>query len=390
MKPSPFTYHRPSGVDEAARGARRGRRATARCWPAGRAWCRSCRCGWRRPATSSTSTGWPSWPTCAPTPDGVRVGALARHAAVERDERRRRGAAAAAAGAAPRRPPDDPQPRHDGRQPRARRPGRRDAGGARCCSAGRVDASRRSPGDARVVAGGRLLPRPAGVGGRPGELAVEAFFPAPPHGTGTAFVEVARRHGDYALCGVAAVGHARRRTASHARVALRLDGPDPGGRRPRPTRSPARRRPTGRLGGRRRARRVADSSPRTTSTPPPTTGATSRGVLTARALAEAWSASGRRDGRRMASGPEDGTERARCTTVAVTVNGTGRAPASRCRPRRLLSDACATTWADRHPRRLRARRLRRLHRPARRRAGALLPAVRGRPSTGPRSPPSRG
>jgi aerobic carbon-monoxide dehydrogenase medium subunit len=39
----------------------------------------------------------------------------------------------------------------------------------------------------------------------PGELAVEAYFPAPPPGSGTAFAEVARRHGDYAMAGVAAV-----------------------------------------------------------------------------------------------------------------------------------------------------------------------------------------
>lgn len=37
------------------------------------------------------------------------------------------------------------------------------------------------------------------------ELAVAATFPALPQGSGTAFVEVARRHGDYALCGVGAV-----------------------------------------------------------------------------------------------------------------------------------------------------------------------------------------
>jgi carbon-monoxide dehydrogenase medium subunit len=37
------------------------------------------------------------------------------------------------------------------------------------------------------------------------ELAVEAFFPALPTGAGTAFVEIARRHGDYALCGVGAI-----------------------------------------------------------------------------------------------------------------------------------------------------------------------------------------
>ena len=37
------------------------------------------------------------------------------------------------------------------------------------------------------------------------ELAVSAFFPAAPPGSGTAFVEMARRHGDYALAGVGAV-----------------------------------------------------------------------------------------------------------------------------------------------------------------------------------------
>jgi len=40
---------------------------------------------------------------------------------------------------------------------------------------------------------------------RPDELAVAAFFPALQTGAGTAFVEIARRHGDYALCGVGAV-----------------------------------------------------------------------------------------------------------------------------------------------------------------------------------------
>jgi len=36
------------------------------------------------------------------------------------------------------------------------------------------------------------------------EIAVEAFFPALPDGGGVAFQEIARRHGDYALVGVAA------------------------------------------------------------------------------------------------------------------------------------------------------------------------------------------
>lgn len=37
------------------------------------------------------------------------------------------------------------------------------------------------------------------------EIAVEAHFPALPVGSGVAFEEIARRHGDYAMCGVAAV-----------------------------------------------------------------------------------------------------------------------------------------------------------------------------------------
>jgi CO/xanthine dehydrogenase FAD-binding subunit len=37
---------------------------------------------------------------------------------------------------------------------------------------------------------------------RPGELAVEARFPVPPPHSGTAWLEVSRRRGDYAVCGV--------------------------------------------------------------------------------------------------------------------------------------------------------------------------------------------
>lgn len=40
---------------------------------------------------------------------------------------------------------------------------------------------------------------------RPDEIAVSAYFPALPRGAGVAIDEIARRHGDYALCGVAAV-----------------------------------------------------------------------------------------------------------------------------------------------------------------------------------------
>lgn len=65
-----------------------------------------------------------------------------------------------------------------------------------------------------------------------GELAIEARFPVLPPNAGTAFVEVARRHGDYAVCGVGArvqlcddgsIGSARAAYLSVAPTPLVLD-----------------------------------------------------------------------------------------------------------------------------------------------------------------------
>ncbi|WP_214107094.1 FAD binding domain-containing protein [Acrocarpospora catenulata] len=59
-----------------------------------------------------------------------------------------------------------------------------------------------SRGGEREVAAADFFTGPLESATRPGELAVSAFFPAWPGGT--AFVEVARRHGDFAMAGVAA------------------------------------------------------------------------------------------------------------------------------------------------------------------------------------------
>ncbi len=53
---------------------------------------------------------------------------------------------------------------------------------------------------------------------RPDEIAVEAFFPALADGAGVAFEEIARRHGDYAMAGVAALVHGDRVTAGYLSV----------------------------------------------------------------------------------------------------------------------------------------------------------------------------
>ena len=61
------------------------------------------------------------------------------------------------------------------------------------------------PDGRRTIAADDLFAGPMECTLAPGEIAVEAFFPALATGTGVAFEEVARRHGDYALVGVAAL-----------------------------------------------------------------------------------------------------------------------------------------------------------------------------------------
>ncbi|MGH9065356.1 MAG: FAD binding domain-containing protein [Acidimicrobiales bacterium] len=60
------------------------------------------------------------------------------------------------------------------------------------------------PAGRRSVSAAELFVGPLMSSVAPDEVAVAATFPPLPPGTGSAFVELARRHGDYALCGVAA------------------------------------------------------------------------------------------------------------------------------------------------------------------------------------------
>jgi CO/xanthine dehydrogenase FAD-binding subunit/aerobic-type carbon monoxide dehydrogenase small subunit (CoxS/CutS family) len=85
-----------------------------------------------------------------------------------------------------------------------------------------------SDGGQRVVPASEFFLGPLESAVEPGELATEALFPALPPGGGTAFAEVSRRHGDYALCGVAAVVQlgAEGRIDS-ARAAYLAVGPQP-------------------------------------------------------------------------------------------------------------------------------------------------------------------
>lgn len=79
----------------------------------------------------------------------------------------------------------------------------------------------------RDVPAGQFFLGPLTSALAPDELVEAVTFPALPQGTGSAFVEVARRHGDYALCGVAAAVEVSCGRVSAARVALVSVGPVP-------------------------------------------------------------------------------------------------------------------------------------------------------------------
>lgn len=161
-----------------------------------------------------------------PVTDAVRVGALVRHSQAETDQRVRRQCPLLA---------------------RALRlvahPAIRNRGTV-CGALAHADPSGELPA-ALVLLEGTVEVARAGRPPRPipardffigpmesaleaGDLVVAARFPVIPPGTGTEFTEVARRSGDYALCGVAAmVGIEAGGEVSSARVACSSVSPTP-------------------------------------------------------------------------------------------------------------------------------------------------------------------
>jgi len=134
--------------------------------------------------------------------DGVRVGALARHAEVEADD--------AAAGRVPLLRQGLRLVAHPTIRNRGTTVGslvHADPSGEMTAVlallGGSVELARL--GGTRTVAAADFFVGPLESCLEPGELAVSAWFPALPGHTGTAFLELARRRGDYAMCGVAAV-----------------------------------------------------------------------------------------------------------------------------------------------------------------------------------------
>jgi carbon-monoxide dehydrogenase medium subunit len=224
VKPPPFDYHRPAGLGEALEAlAEAG--SHGKVLAGGQSLIPLLNMRLAAPGHLVDINGLTELATISADASGVRVGALARHAAVERS-----GSARSV------------QPLLAQALALVAHPVIRNRGTV-VGSLVHADPSAEMPAVLALLGGSVRL---ASLGGErdvdaadffvgplesaclPGEMAVSAFFPALPARSGTAFCEVARRHGDYAVAGVAAVATLDedfRMTA--ARVACVSVGPVP-------------------------------------------------------------------------------------------------------------------------------------------------------------------
>lgn len=200
MKPAPFVYRRPASLDDAV-GLLAGSRG-AKVLAGGQSLVPLLSMRLAAPELLVDINALPDLDHVRCSPDGVRIGALARHASVLASAEARAVQPLLAMALA------------DVAHPTIRNRG------TSVGSLVHADAAAELPvvltllgGSVEVVgpAGRRTIPAAelfvgpleSSVGAD--EVAVEAFFPALGPGCGVAFEEIARRHGDYALCGAAAL-----------------------------------------------------------------------------------------------------------------------------------------------------------------------------------------
>lgn len=200
MKPAPFAYTRPADLD-AALAALAGA-SDAKVLAGGQSLVPLLSMRLAAPSLLVDINGLSDLDHVLSAADGVRVGALARHASVLADEDARRVQPLLAMALA--------NVAHATIRNR----------GTTVGSLVHADAAAEMPVVLRLLGGSVDVVSARGVrtiGAEDlylgplesalehDEIAVEAFFPALAHDSGVAFQEVARRHGDYALCGVAAL-----------------------------------------------------------------------------------------------------------------------------------------------------------------------------------------
>jgi aerobic carbon-monoxide dehydrogenase medium subunit len=201
VKPAAFAYHRPRSLAEALDVlAELG--ADGKVLAGGQSLVPLMSMRLSSPAALVDVNHVPGLDTVEVDQDTVRLGALARHTRVEHDE------AAHAAAPLLRQALQlvaHPTIRNRGTSvgslvhadPASELPA------VLCLLDGHV--TLRTADGSRDVAAEHFFQGPMECDLRPGELAVSATFRRPAAGSRTAFVEVARRHGDYAICGVGAV-----------------------------------------------------------------------------------------------------------------------------------------------------------------------------------------
>jgi len=204
MKPAPFAFTRPETLDEAVgtlAGALRSG-AEAKVLAGGQSLVPLLSMRLAAPDMLVDINAIPGLDHVTSDASGVRVGALARHSAVLRDEGGRRVqplVAMALANVA------HPTIRNRGTTVGSlvHADAAAEMPAVLALLGGSVDAV--SPRGRRTIESGDLIVGPMESTLTDDEIAVQAFFPALASGAGVGFTEIARRHGDYAMCGVAAI-----------------------------------------------------------------------------------------------------------------------------------------------------------------------------------------
>lgn len=200
MKPAPFDYVRPGTLEEALQAL--AGHPEAKVLAGGQSLVPLLSMRLAAPAVLVDINDLPGLDHVRVSADGVRVGALARHAAVLRDPD--------VARVQPLVPLALANVAHATIRNRGTTVGslvHADAAAEMPMVLRLLDGSLdvAGPGGRRTIPVAELYVGPLESSLHHDEIAVEAFFPALAPHTGVAFEEIARRHGDYAMCGVAAV-----------------------------------------------------------------------------------------------------------------------------------------------------------------------------------------
>jgi aerobic carbon-monoxide dehydrogenase medium subunit len=202
VKPAPFVYHRPGSLDEAA-DMLASTHGGGKVLAGGQSLIPILSMRLASPSDLVDINSIPGLDSIEVTDSAVRIGTLVRHRALELDE------AAYAANPLLRRATAcvaHPTIRNRGTtvgslvhaDPAAELPG------VLALLGGSVEALSRARGTRSIPAADFFL-GPLECSLHDDELAVAATFPHPAAGTGSSWVELARRHGDYALVGVGAL-----------------------------------------------------------------------------------------------------------------------------------------------------------------------------------------